>query len=1118
MTSNTSEQQDTLYWYKDAIIYELHIKAFCDGNGDGIGDFQGLLTKLDYLQELGITAIWLLPFYPSPLRDDGYDIADYYAINPAYGTIEQFKTLIQEAHQRNLKVITELVINHSSDQHPWFQRARRAPTGSPERDYYVWTDDPSQYKDVRIIFQDFESSNWTWDNEAQQYYWHRFFHHQPDLNFDNPLVQAEVFRLIDYWCELGVDGFRLDAVPYLFEREGTNGENLPETHAFLKKLRSHVDTHHPGVAFLAEANMWPEDSASYFGDGDECHMNYHFPVMPRLFMALQMEDRYPITDIFDQTPTIPESCQWAIFLRNHDELTLEMVTDEERDYMYKTYARDPRARINLGIRHRLAPLLGNNRQKIELMNSLLFSLRGTPVIYYGDEIGMGDNVYLGDRNGVRTPMQWSPDRNAGFSAANPHKLYLPTILDPEYHYESVNVENQRRNTSSLFWFMKRIITLRKKYKAFGRGDLRFLDIDNAKVLAFTRTYEDETLLIVINLSKFAQPAEIELTGFGGYVPIEVFSQNAFPAVSANETYFFTLAPHDHQWFVLEKVRTNAVASRRLPAIQLAYWGQLVSGEARQQLETEILPSYLLGTDWFREKNEAMQGVSVLHHAPLATGSAQVLLLEVTYSKGLPDIFQLIVAFANEDQAGKLTQGCPQAVLATLELGAESGVLCDGLYLADVQQALLQQLAGEDRHADVPLIFQGEPGLMAYVREHSTIKPKLTVSGPDYAAVTYDHCYLLKVYRKLDLSINPDAEMTQFLSVKAGFENVSPVAGVVEMRAEGGPITLGIMQKMVARHGDGRHYVLERINNFIERIRARDPAQLATALAAPLRPLSQPVSFADLSFETQELLGHRAAQQVQRLGERIGQMHLALASDSTHKDFAPDDFSLHYQRSLFAGYQSLVRESYQIQKRTLSSLPDAVRPAVEQLLLRKNDLLTLFRRIYSTKLDTTKIRIHGDLQLEKILLTGNDIAIQDFGGDPNRSYSERRLKRSPLRDVASMIRSFYYVGYEGFLQTNQVTDSDRTQLLPYAEFWSRYMSNFFMEAYLKTVEGSSFVPNQPGDLQMLLETYLLEKAVSDLNHELPNRPDWVCVPLQLIQLILEQTEHRNQESVPATDAA
>uniref|UniRef100_UPI003F708480 maltose alpha-D-glucosyltransferase n=1 Tax=Dyadobacter sp. TaxID=1914288 RepID=UPI003F708480 len=472
--------EKNLHWYKDAIIYELHIKAFKDGNCDGIGDFKGLMEQLDYLQDLGVTAIWLLPFYPSPLRDDGYDIADYYSINPSYGDIEEFQAFLQEAHKRGLKVITELVINHTSDQHPWFQRARKAPKGSDERNFYVWTDDPKQFKDARIIFQDYEKSNWTWDSEAEQYYWHRFFHHQPDLNYDSVLVQDEIFKIIDYWCAMGVDGFRLDAVPYLFERDGTNCENLPETHEYLKKLRKYVDDRYPGTLLLAEANMWPEDSAAYFGDGDECQMNYHFPIMPRMFMSLQMEDRYPITDIFDQTPAIPDNCQWGIFLRNHDELTLEMVTDEERDYMYKVYVKDPKARINLGIRHRLAPLMENNRKKIELLNSLLFTFPGTPIVYYGDEIGMGDNFYLGDRDGVRTPMQWSPDRNAGFSQANPQRLYLPTILDPQYHYEAVNVELQSRNSSSLLWWMKRAISTRKKYKAFSRGDIQFLNSENSK--------------------------------------------------------------------------------------------------------------------------------------------------------------------------------------------------------------------------------------------------------------------------------------------------------------------------------------------------------------------------------------------------------------------------------------------------------------------------------------------------------------------------------------------------------------------------------------------------------------------------------------------------------------
>ncbi|GAB3885751.1 maltose alpha-D-glucosyltransferase [Spirosoma agri] len=1107
MTDTPVEQHDQLLWYKDAIIYELHIKAFCDGNADGIGDFQGLLEKLDYLQELGVTAIWLLPFYPSPLRDDGYDIADYYTINPSYGTIEQFKTLLVEAHQRNLKVITELVINHSSDQHPWFQRARKAPKGSPERDYYVWTDDPTQYRDVRIIFQDFEKSNWTWDPEAQQYYWHRFFHHQPDLNYDNPLVQEEVFKMIDYWCELGVDGFRLDAVPYLFEREGTNGENLPETHAFLKKLRKHIDDHFPGVAFLAEANMWPEDSASYFGDGDECHMNYHFPVMPRLFMALQMEDRYPITDIFDQTPAIPDNCQWAIFLRNHDELTLEMVTDEERDYMYKTYVRDPRSRINLGIRHRLAPLLGNSRKKIELMNCLLFSLQGTPVIYYGDEIGMGDNVYLGDRDGVRTPMQWSPDRNAGFSAANPHKLYLPTILDSEYHYEAVNVETQRANTSSLFWFMKRMINLRKRYKAFGRGDLNFVNVENPKVLAFTRTYEDETLLVVINLSKFAQPAEIELKGFNGYVPVEAFSRNSFPPVSENETYFFTLAPHDYQWFVLEKIHTDALPAFHLPELQIASWGQLMNKSARERLETKVLPDYLLRSDWFSEKKQTMRGIAIVNQSPLTlpSGSAHVLLLEVSYERGLPEIYQLIIAFADESQAAKLTQGCPQSVLATMKLGQETGVLCDGLYLADIQLALLQNVAQQSSHTEGNLLFQSKPALTEYVREHDSIKPKLLASGPNYATIAYDRDYLLKMYRKVDRSVNPDTEITRFLSDKAEFANVPAFTGTVEISSTGEPIMLGVMQEMAAQHGDGKSYTLDRINNFIERILARDSAQLAQETAVSLGTLSQPVLFSALPPETQELVGHRAAQQARLLGIRIGQMHQALASNTTDANFAPEEFSLHYQRSLFASFQTLVRESFQSQKRNVQRLPDDVRQEAEQLLGRKDDVLNLLKRIYRKKLDTTKIRIHGDLQLEKILLTGKDIAIQDFGGDPSRSYSERRLKRSPLRDVASMIRSFYYVGYEGFLSTNQVQVANTVQLLPYAEFWAHCMSNFFMQAYLETVQGSSFIPDQPDDLQMMLETYLLEKAISDLTHELNNRPDWVRVPLQLIKSILDQSD-------------
>src|SRR5213083_1238633 len=547
-------------WYKDAIIYELHVKTFCDSDGDGMGDFRGLIEKLDYLQELGVTAIWLLPFYPSPLRDDGYDIADYFDVNPNFGTLDDFRAFLDAAHQRNLHVITELVINHTSDQNPWFQKSRRAVAAAGAgissddlayKDFYVWSDTPEKYKDSRIIFKDFETSNWAWDPVAKAYYWHRFYSHQPDLNFDNPAVHEAVEKVLDFWLGMGVDGLRLDAVPYLYEREGTICENLRETHEYLVKLRAHVDEKFSGRMLLAEANQWPEDAVAYFGKGDESHMNFHFPLMPRMFMALQMEDRFPIIDILDQTPAVPDGCQWAMFLRNHDELTLEMVTDEERDYMYRVYATDPHARINLGIRRRLAPLLGNNRRKIELINSLLFSLPGTPIIYYGDEIGMGDNFYLGDRNGVRTPMQWSPDRNAGFSKANSQRLYFPVIIDPEYHYEAVNVEVQHSNPQSLLWWMKRTLSLRKQHKAFGRGSLEFLYPDNNKILAFLRTYADERILVVANLSRFPQHAELSLSALRGLHPVEMSGRSAFPPI-ADGPYPISLGPHGLFWFALEK--------------------------------------------------------------------------------------------------------------------------------------------------------------------------------------------------------------------------------------------------------------------------------------------------------------------------------------------------------------------------------------------------------------------------------------------------------------------------------------------------------------------------------------------------------------------------------------
>jgi maltose alpha-D-glucosyltransferase/alpha-amylase len=537
------------HWYKDAIIYETHVRAFFDENDDGLGDFRGLLAKLDYLQDLGITCLWLLPFFPSPGRDDGYDIADYCGVNPAYGTIDDFRQLVKAAHERDIRVLVELVVNHTSDQHPWFQAARRAPRDSPERDMYVWSDTDQKYKDARIIFTDTEKSNWTWDPEARQYYWHRFFSHQPDLNFKNPRVMQELLKAMKFWLDMDVDGFRLDAIPYLVEEEGTNCENLPETHAVIKQIRAALDAAYPGRMLLAEANQWPADVRPYFGEGDECHMAFHFPLMPRVFMALRLEDTKPIVDIMAQTPAIPESCQWGLFLRNHDELTLEMVTNDERDYMYLAYSADPRMRLNLGIRRRLAPLMEGSRRRIELLNSLLFSFPGTPIIYYGDEIGMGDNVYLGDRNGVRTPMQWSADRNGGFSRANPAALYSPPIMDPVYGYQTVNVEAQEENPSSLLAWMRNMIALRKLFKVFGRGGIEFLPVENRAVLAYLRQWKDDVILCVANFSRFAQPAQLPLQRYRGFTPIEMFGYTEFPRIGDAPSPV-TLAADGFFWFEL----------------------------------------------------------------------------------------------------------------------------------------------------------------------------------------------------------------------------------------------------------------------------------------------------------------------------------------------------------------------------------------------------------------------------------------------------------------------------------------------------------------------------------------------------------------------------------------
>lgn len=1101
-TQNTLDEK--LHWYKDAIIYELHIKAFADSNGDGIGDFAGLIQKLDYLQSLGVTAIWLLPFYPSPLRDDGYDIADYYNINPAYGNVAQFRQLLDEAHHRNLRVITELVLNHTSDQHPWFQRARLAPKDSPERAYYVWSDDPNQYRGVRIIFQDFETSNWTWDPVAQQYYWHRFFHHQPDLNFDNPLIRDEVFKILDYWCDMGVDGFRLDAVPYLFEREGTNCENLPETHAFLKELRKHVDQRYPGTLLLAEANMWPEDAASYFGDGDECQMNYHFPVMPRMFMAMQMEERYPITDIFDQTPEIPHTCQWAIFLRNHDELTLEMVTDEERDYMYKVYVKDPKARINLGIRHRLAPLMDNDRKKIELLNCLLFSLPGTPVIYYGDEIGMGDNFYLGDRDGVRTPMQWSDDRNAGFSDANPHRLYLPVILDPQYHYESVNVALQLRNTSSLLWWTKRMISMRRKHLAFSRGDMKFIAADNPKVLAFTRTYQEETMLVVVNLARYSQPVCLDLSAYKGAAPIEVFSHSKFPEVREEQAYFMTLSPHACEWFLLHQPKVMTENPEEAPVLHLPQWEALPDRPNKERLEQQVLPAYLQQVRWFGGKSRQVQHVRIAGLVPVETEASNAIflsILEIHYESGLPDMYQLPLACAMDSAMQKLIETCPNAILARLMVQGKEGLLYDGYYSHDLHRYLLQAMAENRVHG--ALQFSGSEHLAQYNMANPKARSKVLSAEQSNTSITYENAWFLKLYRKVDKAINPDLEITQYLTSDAHFPQAPQYAGAIEWKGEGTGMVLGMLQALIDGGTDAWKYILDRLAAFNETILTKPDW---TAPESFSLHLTTPVNYESLADEHRELMDAAVAERVRLLGVRTGEMHLALAAPTSRPEFQPEDFSLHYQRSLFSSFQTLVRATLQTANRTLKKLPPSVRPEVEEVLAQRERILSTLKRIYAHPINVVKTRIHGDYHLGQVLFTGKDLVILDFEGEPARSYSERRLKRSPLRDVAGMVRSFHYAAYGALFLSHNITEEDRKRLMPFAEAWYQYTSSFFVHAYLDTVKHAPFIPDNREDLSVLLQTYILEKAVYELNYELNNRPDWTIIPARSILSILDRANH------------
>ncbi len=1005
-------------WYKDGIIYELHVRAFYDSNNDGIGDFGGLVQKLDYLQDLGVTCLWLLPFFPSPLRDDGYDIADYLSVHPQYGTMEDFQAFLNAAHERGMQVMIELVVNHTSDQHPWFQAARQAPPGSPERDFYVWSDTDQKYRDARIIFTDTEKSNWTWDPVAKAYFWHRFFSHQPDLNFDNPAVVTEIVNAMRYWLDLGVDALRLDAIPYLVERDGTNCENLPETHRVIKALRREMDERYANRMLLAEANQWPTDVRPYFGDGDECHMAFHFPLMPRIFMALRLEDRLPITDIMAQTPEIPPNCQWGLFLRNHDELTLEMVSDEERDYMYLAYSADPRMRINVGIRRRLAPLVDNNSRRMELLNSILFSFPGTPILYYGDELGMGDNIYLGDRNGVRTPMQWSADRNGGFSRANPAKLYSPVIIDPIYGYEVINVEAQQSDPSSLLNWMRNMIALRKLFQVFGRGTLEFLTPANTKVLAYLRKLGNDQILCVANLSRFAQPVELDLSALQGWTPVEMLGCVEFPAIG-DRPYSLTLGPYGFLWFELhaKPAGSQAVSGEPAQGAEAVLevdggWKSVLELAGRQPLEDQLLPEYLPKQRWFGGKSRKIASVSVTDWTELETSSAALVLVDVKFETGQPETYFVPLGMRFGAAADELRKASPNAVVGAVSSSGENGVLHDGVLDDHACAVFLQMITEKGRLRTQRGVIRGVPAA-AFADALGSQSPRLAVvrgsAEQSNSSILFGDRLILKLFRRQQAGLNPDCEIGRHLTEEVRFDRIPPFNGSIEYTPEGSETsTVAMLQGLVPNQGDGWQWTLAELQRFFEQTAPiAFPAEAGIAAGKSLLDVSEAPQ-SELAREHFGLYLESAAV----LGRRTAEMHLALACPGGDPAFEPEMTTAEDLRALADELEAHAAHVFDGLKQSLSNLID---DAVEQaalVLSRRRHLLGRFRELESSGIRAARIRIHGDYHLGQVLRVKSDYVIIDFEGEPARPLAERRAKQSPLKDVAGMLRSFSYAAWAG----------------------------------------------------------------------------------------------------------
>ena len=1090
-------------WFKDAVIYQLHLKSFYDSNGDGVGDFRGLVEKLDYVAELGVTAVWLLPFYPSPRRDDGYDIADYRGVHEDYGTLEDVQAFVEAAHARGLRVITELVINHTSDQHPWFQKARHAPPGSPEREFYVWSDTDDKYDGTRVIFLDTEKSNWTWDETAKAYYWHRFYSHQPDLNFDNPAVMEEVLSVMRFWIDIGVDGLRLDAVPYLVEREGTNNENLPETHEILKRIRAELDAYAPGRMLLAEANQWPEDAQLYFGDGDECHMSFHFPLMPRMYMAIAREDRFPITDIMRQTPPIPANCQWAVFLRNHDELTLEMVTSGERDYLWNTYAADRRARINLGIRRRLSPLLERDRRRIELMNGLLLSMPGTPVIYYGDEIGMGDNIFLGDRDGVRTPMQWSVDRNGGFSRANPARQVLPPIMDPIYGFQAVNVEAQATDPHSLLNWTRRMLAVRRRHRAFGRGTQRFLYPANRKVLAYLRELEgeeNEPILCVSNLSRSAQAVELDLSAFAGRVLVDLVGGSVFPQIG-QLNYLITLPPYGFYWFSLS-AQTDLPAWHTPQPEPLPEYTTLVLRSGPQELmrqpgrgvvEREVLPPYLLKRRWFASKGEPITAARVAYVAELPQGAGSTFAEVEADVGGRTERYVLPFAVAWEDEiTGALVQ---QLALARVRRGPRVGYATDGFSVDTFVRGMLDAWQAStvlaiDGGAELRFLPTSRMDALE-IAPDADIR-RLSAEQSNSSLIVGDQV-VLKLVRRVLAGVHPEGEMTRVLTER-GYGNTAPLLGELVRMEDGIPHTVALLQGFVRNQGDGWGWTLE----FLARV-AEDLAVTRADISGDKE--GDPHADAFLSYNA-----FAAA-----MGTRLAELHAVLSEDTDDADFQPQEAD----KAVVAGWADGAVEQIDgalDELRRVSDWPDeAVHAQATAVLAGADALRANARRLAASAAGSAlQTRVHGDFHLGQVLVVQDDAYIIDFEGEPARTMEQRRAKSSPLRDVAGLLRSFDYAAAAA--RPGRVASSDQAaeRRLDILRRFRDDASATFLAAYrtvLDETAGRKWATG--GAFEALLDLFLLEKAAYEIRYEAANRPTWLGIPLGGLHAIAQRLDEGGQ---------